>query len=83
MIKKLYAVAVAVWLAGCAKPEPVVVRAAETCPPVPECRAEIGEIKTNADLLDGFIAYRAAFAQCRLYRDTLAACLHPDKEARP
>ena len=61
MIKKLYAAAVAVCLAGCAKPEPVVVRAAETCPPVPECRAEIGEIKTNADLLDGFIAYRAAF----------------------
>ena len=50
---------------------------------MPECRAEIGEIKTNADLLDGFIAYRAAFAQCRLYRDTLAACLHPDKEVRP
>lgn len=78
-----FAVLVALWLAGCAKPEPVVVRAAETCPPVPECRAEIGEIKTNADLLDGFIAYRAAFVQCRLYRDTLAACLHPDKEVRP
>lgn len=80
----LFTVLMFVWLlVGCAAKQPILINAADTCPPVPECRAEIGEIKTNADLLYGFTTYRAAFAQCRLYRDTLAACLHPDKEARP
>lgn len=70
-----------VWLlVGCVAKQPILINAADTCPPVPECRAEVGEIKTNADLLYGFTTYRAAFLQCKLYRDALSRCLMPDAE---
>lgn len=75
MKETLFAALMLVWLlVGCAKPaapEPVPV----LCPPVPQCRAEVGEIRTQAELVQGFTAYRQAFEQCRLYRDTLAACI--------
>lgn len=59
-------------LCACAA-RPVAI--APSCPPVPECRAEIAEIRTHAELAQGFVTYRTAFEQCRLYRDTLAACV--------
>ncbi|MRN37197.1 hypothetical protein CRG49_004040 [Neisseria sp. N95_16] len=63
-----------VWLlVGCAKP--AAPAPAHSCPPVPQCRAEVGEIHTHADLLQGFVAYKAAFNTCQAYRNALAACV--------
>lgn len=75
MKEALFATLMFVWLlTGCARPEPAV-SAAASCPPVPQCTAPQAQIRTHADLVQGFTAYRTAYEQCRLYRDTLAACV--------
>ena len=77
----LLAAAIGFSLTACAAKEPLTIQAADTCLPVPKCTVNPpAEIKTNADLVYTISAYKTAFQQCRLYRDTLAACLHSDEE---
>ena len=72
-MKTIFPILLAAALTACATKEPLTIPAADTCPPVPKCTVNPpAEIKTNA--------YKTAFQQCRLYRDTLAACLHQEEE---
>ena len=81
IITILLAAAIGFSLTACAAKEPLTIQAADTCPPVPKCTVNPpSEIKTNADLVYTISAYKTAFNQCRLYRDTLATCLNPDAE---
>ena len=80
-IRTFAAAAILAALTACAAKEPLTIQAADTCPPVPKCTVNPpAEIKTNADLVYTISAYKTAFQQCRLYRDTLAACLHQEEE---
>lgn len=80
-MKKILPILLAAALTACATKEPLTINAADTCPPVPKCTVNPpAEIKTNADLVYTISAYKTAFQQCRLYRDTLAACLHQEEE---
>ena len=80
-MKTILPILLAAALTACAAKEPLAIQAADTCPPVPKCTVNPpDEIKTNADLVYTLATYKTAFQQCRLYRDTLAACLHPDAE---
>lgn len=77
MIKAVLLLAAAA-LAACAKPAPP----ARVCPAVPECRRPQAVISTNADLARAYLAADAALAECKLARDTLAACVfHQEKDA--
>lgn len=81
-MKTIIPILLAAALTACTAKEPLTIQAADTCPPVPKCTVNPpSEIKTNADLVYTISAYKTAFNQCRLYRDTLAACLKPDAEA--
>lgn len=80
-MKTIISILLAAALTACAAKEPLTIQAADTCPPVPKCTVNPpAEIKTNADLVYTISAYKTAFQQCRLYRDTLAACLHHEEE---
>lgn len=80
-MKTILPILLAATLTACAAKEPLTIQAADTCPPVPKCTVNPpAEIKTNADLVYTISAYKIAFQQCRLYRDTLAACLHSNEE---
>ena len=80
-MKTIFPILLAAALTACATKEPLTINAADTCPPVPKCTVNPpAEIKTNADLVYTISAYKTAFQQCRLYRDTLAACLHKEEE---
>lgn len=80
-MKTILPILLAAALTACATKEPLTINAADTCPPVPKCTVNPPtEIKTNADLVYTISAYKTAFQQCRLYRDTLAACLHKEEE---
>lgn len=77
MIKAVLLLAAAA-LAACAKPAPPPVHA---CPAVPECRRPQAIIHTNADLAHAYLTADAALAECKLARDTLAACIfHHEKD---
>ena len=74
MKEAFFAVLMFAWLlVGCAKP--TAPNPVSSCPPVPQCRVDVSQITTNADLLHGFTAYRAAYNACKAYRDALAACV--------
>ena len=80
-MKTILPILLATALTACAAKEPLTIQAADTCPPVPKCTVNPpAEIKTNADLVYTISAYKTAFQQCRLYRDTLVACLHHEEE---
>lgn len=81
-MKTMITLLLAAALTACAAKPTLTIQAADTCPPVPKCTVNTPtEIKTNADLVFTLTAYKTAFQQCRLYRDTLAACLNPDEGA--
>ena len=80
-MKTILPIFVAAALTACAAKEPLANQAAVTGPRVTKGAVNPpAEIKTNADLVYTISAYKTAFQQCRLYRDTLAACLKSDKE---
>nr|WP_314269800.1 Rz1-like lysis system protein LysC [uncultured Kingella sp.] len=60
-------------LAACAKPAPI---ASASCPQVPQCTRPDLPLETNADLVRAYLATDSALAQCKIARDTLAACLN-------
>jgi len=56
---------------------------APICPQVPECTRPNNPITTQGELVQAYQDTLAAFEQCRIARDTLAACLHPDQPKSP
>lgn len=54
-------------------PEPV----APICPQVPECTRPSNPITTQGELVQAYQDTLAAFEQCRIARNTLAACINP------
>ncbi|MFC2388436.1 MAG: Rz1-like lysis system protein LysC [Kingella oralis] len=53
------------------------------CPQVPECTRPSNPITTQGELVQAYQDTLAAFEQCRIARDTLAACLHLDQPKSP
>ncbi|MFV2029809.1 Rz1-like lysis system protein LysC [Neisseria sp. S1] len=51
------------------------------CPPVPECRQPVSEVRTNADLAAALIDTRVALDICKVARDTLQTCIN-NQEAK-
>lgn len=47
------------------------------CPQVPECTRPSNPITTQGELVQAYQDTLAAFEQCRIARDTLAACINP------
>ncbi|MDO4658337.1 Rz1-like lysis system protein LysC [Kingella sp. (in: b-proteobacteria)] len=51
------------------------------CPQVPECTRPSNPITTQGELVQAYQDTLTAFEQCRIARDTLAACLNPTEPA--
>nr|DAY32799.1 MAG TPA: TRAF PROTEIN, TRAO PROTEIN, TRAN ADHESION, BACTERIAL SECRETION.5A [Caudoviricetes sp.] len=50
---------------------------APICPQVPECTRPSNPITTQGELVQAYQDTLVAFEQCRIARDTLAACINP------
>ena len=50
------------------------------CPTVPPCAWPAATIVTNADLATDLLNGRAAFASCKIARDTLQTCIESQHE---
>lgn len=61
-------------LAACSTVEPAPASVLH-CPTVPPCLWPQATIVTNADLVHELVNGRAAFATCRIARDTLQTCI--------
>lgn len=71
---KLPALIALLILSGCQSiPAPSV----PLCPQVPQCSRPSNPITTQGELVQAYQDTLTAFEQCRIARDTLAACINP------
>lgn len=68
------AIIATVLLAACTAKQPALINVI-SCPAVPECVRPNIALATNADLVRAYQAADHAFQQCKIARDTLAACV--------
>lgn len=67
-------------LSGC---QSIPASSTPLCPQVPQCTRPSNPITTQGELVQAYQDTLTAFEQCRIARDTLAACLHPDQPKSP